>query len=209
MFRRALRQQYQRNWKVFADPVRLKRTMFAIFKCLIPILFSEQMAKSFEILEARLTVQLNQIRSMIQGLISPQSYAQPHYVRPSMLHGPVVNQQFSPQSIQYAPPQNPPQYPIGQAYQQYLPAVHILQSSTAPYLQEIPTDKLPLQPLTTTSKPIFYSTHKTNSPETTTVSNSYPSTVASTVSTTERTLKFQPVQLKSLGRILKPKSLQR
>lgn len=167
------------------------------------------MAKSFEILEARLTVQLNQIRSMIQALLSPQSNAQKPYVGPSMHHSVAVNQQFSPPSMQYAPPQTVQQYTIGQAYQQYLPAVQILQSSAAPppYLQENPTAKFP--PVTTTSKPIFYSTQTTYSPEATTVSNSYRSTVTPNVNTTERTLKFRPVQLKSLDRILKPKSTQR
>lgn len=162
------------------------------------------MAKSFEILEARLTVQLNQIRSMIQTILSPQPHAHVPYVMPSMHHSPVVNQHFSPPSMQYAQPQ---QYPIGQSYQQYLPAANILQSSAAPYAQEIPTTKFPLHPVTTTSKPIFYSTQTT--PETTTVSSSYRSTVTPTSNTTERTLKFRPVQLKSLGRILKPKSTQR
>lgn len=167
------------------------------------------MAKSFEILEARLTVQLNQIRSMIQAMLTPQSYAHTPYVGPSMHHSQVVNQHFSPPSMQYAPPQAAQQYPIGQAYQQYLPATNILQSSVAPYLQEISTAKFPFQPVTTTSKPTFSSRQTTYSHETTTVSNSYSSTVPPTVNTTERMLKFRPIQLKSLGRILKPKSTQR
>lgn len=154
------------------------------------------MAKSFEILEARLMIQLNHIQSLIHNMHSPRSYQ----------YTPVDNQHFSPPSMQYAPPQ---QYPIGQAYQQYLPAAHILQSSAAPYLQEISTAKFPFQPVTTTPKPTFYSTQTTHSPDTTTVLNSYRSTVTPIVNTTERTLKFRPVQRKSLGRILKPKSTQR
>lgn len=180
------------------------RQIKKLSKSNIQKLFSEQMAKSFEILEARLTVQLNQIRSMMQAMLSSQSYAQAPYVAPSMHHRPNVNQQFGPPNMQYVPAQTAPQYPIGQAYQQYLPAVHIMQSSGAPFFQEIPTTAKP-----SSSKPTFYSTRTSYSPETSTVSESYSSTVTPTANTTQKPIKSRPIQLKSLERILKPKSMQR
>lgn len=189
-------------------------------------LYTEQMAKSFEILESRLKIELAQIKAMLMSLMHSPQQSQPlhqFHQQPQQ-----QQQQQQPQfHFQQSPVQMPiniastPQYQpsIGQVYQQYVQhRLHPQQPSETTktaYGQQLattPTAASTALPLAVAITESSISNSTLSSSTTEIVPEILSSTISSkTPESIERPqLQFRPVPVKSLERLLqKPKNKQK
>lgn len=191
-----------KNWKVYVEQVSnnkhfsIKQFVTENWKNIL-----DQMKASFEIIEARLMHEINQLKAMINILLpnKPANYQYNPYTYSSPYNQPMIHQSIYPVNAN-SYEQTTRQTTYGsQSYNH----PDSLQQTDIPQIQHPTSTSHPFN-IRTTPKPVIE--YPTTAPITTTDSiykntSQIPEVKASTVgSVTEKILQFKPVQTKSLNR---------